>query len=236
MTEETASEDTSTEQTSLLDDTAPTLSDGEWFQSDGIKGLGDRPEWYLSDKYTSVNEQAKGYKELQQKFGSFTGTPKDGYQLPEGVEDGDELAKAYIEFATKSNMNQEGFNEGFELLSAQMGVSEEVTAESEMAKLGDNAQHRIKTVENILKNNFPDNYDDIKGLVTTAESIQIVEMMVKALSPAKLPIDGGESPTGITWEDIELEMFKKDEHGGLLRSSSPAHEAKIQRMQKEYGG
>ena len=52
----------------------------------------------------------------------------------------------------------------------------------------------------------------------------------------QLPIEGGESPAGITWEDIEVEMFKKTEDGQMLRSVSPEHEKKVQRMMREYGG
>jgi hypothetical protein len=61
-------------------------------------------------------------------------------------------------------------------------------------------------------------------------------MLVKATAPTKLPIDGGEHPTGMTWADIETEMFKKDERGNLLRSTDRNHEAKIQKMMKEFGG
>jgi len=34
----------------LLDSSAPTLGDGEYFLTDGIKGSGDSPEWYKADK------------------------------------------------------------------------------------------------------------------------------------------------------------------------------------------
>ena len=41
---------------------------------------------------------------------------------------------------------------------------------------------------------------------------------------------------GVTWADIENEMYKKDEHGQMLRSVDKAHEAKIQKMMLDYGG
>ena len=66
--------------------------------------------------------------------------------------------------------------------------------------------------------------------------MQLIEMLVSATAPTKLPIDGGESPTGLTWSDIESQMFKKDENGGLLRSSDRSHEAKIQKMMQDFGG
>lgn len=223
-------------QESLLDGSAPELAEGEFFLSDGIKGVGDLPEWYDGKRFKSVSDQAKSYLELEKKFGSFTGAPKDGYELAEGIDAEDALVKEFIQFAADSNMNQDGFNKGFELLSTQMGVSEEVSIEAEMSKLGDNAQHRIKTVENILKNNMGDKYEEIMPLISSAASVQIVEMMTAALAPKKLPIDGGESPTGITWADIQKEMMRKDADGNWLRSVDRDHEAKVQRMMREYGG
>lgn len=78
MSEEQAAVEETTSDT-LLDPSAPTLSEGEYFLSDGIKGTGDVPEWYIADKYKSVSEQAKAYTELEKKFGGFKGSPKDGY-------------------------------------------------------------------------------------------------------------------------------------------------------------
>lgn len=236
MSEEQAAVEETTSDT-LLDPSAPTLSEGEYFLSDGIKGTGDVPEWYIADKYKSVSEQAKAYTELEKKFGGFKGSPKDGYVNPEGVEADDALLNELLEFANETNMSQDAFGKAWELLTAQEQAVAEVEQENELAKLGDNAQQRIKNVEGFMKNNLdPDTYEQARDLVTTAESVQLIEMLVKATAPTKLPIDGGESPTGITWADIENEMYKKDEHGQMLRSVDKAHEAKIQKMMLDYGG
>ena len=221
----------------LLDSSAPTLGDGEYFLTDGIKGSGDSPEWYKADKYKSVAEQAKAYTELEKKFGGFTGAPKDGYAGIEGIESDDALLQELTEFANKTNMSQEAFGEAWELLSAQGTAVEEVSREQEIAKLGDNAGERIKNVEGFLKNNLDSvDYDQVMNLVTDARSIELVEALVKATSPVKLPIEGGESPTGMTWADIEAEMFKKTSDGQLLRSVDINHERKIQKMMQDFGG
>ena len=134
-------------------------------------------------------------------------------------------------------MSQDAFNDAWQLLSTQGEVAEEYNQEQELSKLGDNAQQRIKTVEGFMKNNMSaDDFESARSLVTSAESVQLIEMLVKATAPTKLPIEGGESPTGLTWSDIESEMFKKDEQGGLLRSSSVSHDAKIKQMMQDYGG
>jgi hypothetical protein len=221
----------------LLDAATPTLGEGEYFLTENVKGSGDTPEWYKADKYKSVAEQAKAYTELEKKFGGFTGAPKDGYTGPEGIESNDALLQELTEFASKTNMSQEAFGEAWELLSAQNGAAEAVSREQEIAKLGDNAGERIKQVEGFLKNNLDsDDYEKVMDLVTDAKSIELVEALVRATSPVKLPIDGGESPTGMTWADIETEMFKKSESGQLLRSVDMNHEKKIQKMMQDFGG
>jgi len=236
LDENQAAPETTTSDT-LLDASAPTLNEGEYFLSDGIKGSGDTPDWYKGDKYKSVAEQAKAYTELEKKFGGFTGAPKDGYSGPEGIEGDDALLQELTEFATKTNMSQEAFGDAWELLSAQGQAVEQVTQEQEIASLGDNAQERIKNVEGYLKNNLDaEVYEEVRNLVTDARSIQLVEHLVRATAPARLPIDGGDHPSGMTWSDVEAEMFKKNDSGQLLRSIDSNHEAKIQKMMKDFGG
>ena len=236
LDENQAAPETTTSDT-LLDASAPTLNEGEYFLSDGIKGSGDTPDWYKGDKYKSVAEQAKAYTELEKKFGGFTGAPKDGYSGPEGIEPDDALLQELTEFAEKTNMSQDAFGEAWELLSAQGEAVEQVTQDQEIARLGDNAGERIKNVEGYLKNNLDaEVYEEVRNLVTDARSIQLVEHLVRATAPARLPIDGGDHPSGMTWSDVEAEMFKKNDSGQLLRSIDSNHEAKIQKMMQDFGG
>ena len=236
MSEEQAEVQEATSDT-LLDNAEPTLDQGEYFLAEGIKGAGETPEWYKSDKYQSVAEQAKAYTELEKKFGGFKGAPKDGYTAPEGIEPDDALLAELTEFAKDTNMSDEAFGRAWELLSAQEQAVEEVSQEMEMQKLGDNATQRLKTVEGFLKNNLDaETYSAAQEIVTTADSVALIEMIVKATMPAKLPIEGGEHPQGLTWADVEAEMFRKDEKGNLLRSVDINHERKVQQMMASFGG
>jgi hypothetical protein len=221
----------------LLDNAEPTLGENEYFLAEGIKGTGETPDWYIADRYKSVAEQAKGYSELEKKFGGFRGAPKDGYAAPEGVEQDDELFAELVEFGKDTNMNQDALNKAWDLLTAQEQAVEEVTVENEISKLGENAEQRLKTVEGFLKNNLDsETYSKAQELVTTADSVALVEMLVKATMPTRLPIDGGEHPQGLTWADVEAEMFKKHENGQFLRSVDPAHERKVQQMLASFEG
>jgi hypothetical protein len=185
---------------SLVDAAEPTLGEGEFFLSDGIKGVGDQPEWYKADKYKSVAEQAKAYTELEKKFGGFTGAPKDGYSVVEGVESDDALWQELVSFGEKTNMSQSAMNDAWELLSAQDQAAEEVSMEVELQKLGDNGVERVKVVEQYMKNNLDgDTYERLRYAVNSAEAVELIEALVKSTAPAKLPIDGYIEPGGLTW-------------------------------------
>ena len=205
-----------------------TLEEGEYFASDNVKGLGDKPDWYNSDKYTSVAAQAQAYPELQKKFGSFTGAPKDGYATPEGFDAEDGMLKTFMEYATESNMNQASFDKGFELLTAQSTVAEEVSTEAELKKLGDNADERIDRANQFLQNNLnSDKYEEIKDFVTTADAVKLVEMLIPATKATALPGSEDTGETGLTLKEVEEMAFKQDEHGNYLRSLDPAYDKKI---------
>ena len=224
------------EQGSLIDQAPQELQEGEYFLAEGVKGIGEAEDWYKKDKYKTVADQAKAYAELEKKLGGHTGAPKDGYQLPEGFEADDDLVKEAMERAAKHGINQDAFNDILELAATQAGVTEDVSRENEMRKLGDKAAERIKQVESFLQNKAGEYYEEIAPLVKDADSIKLVESIMKAVAPPKLPIDGHVDPTGLSYADIEAEMFKTTDDGRLLRAVSPEHEAKIQDMLRRYGG
>ena len=217
---------------------APTLlsndSDG-WYISEGVKGEGDRPEFLLS-KHKTIYDQAKNYVSLEKKFGAHTGAPKDGYKLPEEISADDELVKQAIERAGKHNINQDAFNDIFELVSASSGVSSEMSTEAEMAKLGDNASERLKTVGAFLKNAAGDQFEEIQGLVNSADSVALVEKLMAVLAPGKMPLNAAEGGGGHTWDEIEKLMNAKDESGRFLRSADPAYNRKIEKMIADFHG
>ena len=208
-----------------------TLNDGEYFASEGVKGAGDKPDWYNSDKYTSVAEQAKAYPELQKQFGGFTGAPKDGYANPEGFDAEDAMLKTFTEYASDSNMSQANFDKGFELLTAQSNVAHEVSVEAELEKLGDNAEQRIDRANLFLQNNLnSDKYESIKEFVTTADAVKLVEMLIPATSGANLPGNEDAGAGKLTLKEVEEVAFKKDDNGNYLRSIDPAYDKKVMNL------
>lgn len=213
----------------------PAADDNAWYLADGIKGEGDKPEFFDNKRFKSIDQQAKSYLELEKKLGAHTGAPKDGYAVPEGYDQDDELVKQAMERAGKYGINQAAFNDMFDLLSESSGVSQEITIEGEMAKLGENAEKRIESVTNFLKNNAGENFDEIISMVTTAESVELLERVVNAIAPQKMPVNDSAVSGNTGWDDIEKLMHEKDDFGRLRRSSDPAFNAKVENMIKEYG-
>lgn len=234
MLEEQAAQEEQVSDT-LPESDAPEVSEGEYFLSEGVKGNGEAPDWYNSTKYKSVADQAKAYNELEKKFGGFKGAPKDGYAAPEGVDAEDALFTELQSFAKDTNMSQDTLNRAWELLTVNEQAQQEAEAEYQMQQLGENADKRIKNVEGFLRNNLSaDDFNQVSELITTADNVKIIEMIVNATAPAKLPVDGGEMPTGVTWADIEAEMYKKDDYGNFLRSTDINHDKKVKKMLQAF--
>lgn len=220
----------------LLDSSEPATEDGGWFLMDGVKGTGEPPEYFKASKYKSLSEQAKAYVEAEKMLGSFTGKPKDGYQLPEGLEGDDELVKTVMDWGEKNNLNQDGFNDLMNIALANAQATEEVKAENELKRLGENASQRIKQVEVFLKEKLRDSYDEVRDLVTSADDVILVEKIMGAIAPPKPVIEGGEHPQGITKEQVFAMLNEKDEYGNLKMSTDPAHKQKYERLLREISG
>ena len=76
---------TSTQETVVESTETQTETASEWSYADGVPGNGDAPEYFKSDKYKTLADQAKAYTDLEKKFGSFTGAPEE-YALNEDLQ------------------------------------------------------------------------------------------------------------------------------------------------------
>lgn len=222
--------------------------DNGWSFSDSLKGEGDKPEWFKDDKYKTVSEQAKAYNELHSKFGSFTGAP-ESYEVAlsaELTEKGmtidaeDTMVTSAIEFAKKSGMNQEGFNNLINLYGevqlAQNQADEEQRAD-EMKALGSTAEKRVGNLEMWGKANLSqDLYQGFEEMIQSAAGVSTLEKMI-ALTRAA-PMDGGDpAPSSVgSVEELNKLQFATDDHGNRLINTDPAHKAKYQEMRDAIYG
>jgi len=71
----------------------------------------ETPEWFMKDKYKSVEEQAKSAFELQKKMGKFWGSPQDNYNVEgmEGIQSDDPLIANLMPALKEMGVSQDGF-------------------------------------------------------------------------------------------------------------------------------
>lgn len=71
----------------------------------------ETPEWFMKDKYKSVEEQAKSAYELQKKMGKYWGSPQDAYSVEgmEGLDASDPLIANLTPALKDMGISQDGF-------------------------------------------------------------------------------------------------------------------------------
>lgn len=213
----------------------------------------ERPEWLL-DKYMgadkpledAIKDQAKSYKEIQSKLGSFTGAP-DEYEITVSdeikeagfdIDMGNELIKDAIEFAKSSNMNQEGFNKMIELWATnELAVANAQKAQLEEAfNKMDNGKARIENISAWANKSLPaDLVGELDSLLTTPESVKVVERMI-ALS-RNAPVNPSDAtPSNVSADKVREMQFAKDEHGNRRIQTDPQFRKEYQQLRDQVYG
>lgn len=222
-----------------------TTEEAPWYWGEGVPGQGDKPEW-LSDKYKTVQDQARGYKELmkthQEKMGGFVGAPEEGYQLPEGAEDGNPLIGMLSDIGSKYNMNQDMFNELIEQYDSVVAQYEEQSMaqkeeriKGELTKLGDNAQARLKNIADYASANFDqESAEELINMATTAKGVEILEGLIAGTKPSKVASPEKTAPAQKdAMEEMRSLQFATNEQGQRLIDVDPHHRAKYRELVKK---
>lgn len=99
------------------------------------------PDWFMKDKYKSVEEQAKSAFELQKKMGKYWGSPEDNYSIDglEGVEANDPLIENLAPALKDMGISQEGFKH---LVSEYMQANRKM-----MGKLEEDLKKTLTTTD-----------------------------------------------------------------------------------------
>lgn len=71
----------------------------------------ETPDWFMKDKFKTIDDQARSYKDLVGKMGKFWGSPEDNYKNDgiEGLEENDPLVSALTPALKELGVSQEGF-------------------------------------------------------------------------------------------------------------------------------
>jgi len=214
--------------------------DPKWYLADGVGGEGEAPDWFKTDKYKSVDEQAKAYKSLEERFGAFTGAPDDGVykvNMPEGApvnfefDTENQLFQDLNKWSGESQLSQGAYDDLIGMLTRY-----ETSMMPDMGEikkqLGENADTRISSVAQWAKTNLTDDeyaaFRESQTGINAASVFKTVEAVIAKTRQVAMPKPGddvpGAVPTGL--EEINAMQAKLGEDGRRLYE----HDDKYRKM------
>jgi hypothetical protein len=212
---------------------APVESDAtsrDYVIESDVTSQTDRPEW-LPEKYSSGEDLAKAYKELESKLGgkeediksklmeeiqaeAFSSRPESAgdYQLPDIIDQeasvDNELLKWWSDHAFENGFSQDEFQKGIEMYAASNMGDSGPDLEVEAQKLGENADVRIQAASMFASKFFP------------TESLPAIERMC-------------ESHEGIIALEAIQEALKGGSFAGNTQPTAGLNEAKLREMMSD---
>jgi hypothetical protein len=189
--------------------TGESANEPQYYYADGVPGKGNRPD-YLIEKYKTVEEQAKAYKNSLQIIGrakqleSIIGAPEQ-YEIPDNLKENPNVVKL-AEMSKKYGFNQEFFNEslGFFKEAQEKALA---NRQAEVAKLGDNAEERVKITSQWVKNNFkPEVFNALKSIPFKAEVFEFFEGVKSMTTQTSVPNANATQAQADTIASIKEEM------------------------------
>lgn len=216
-----------------------------WLLTEGVMGQGEKPVWLKGDKYKTVADQAAAYPELEKRFGSFTGAPKDGkyeFKPPEGVDVKTDhpLMQKFTQWATEKQLSAEGYNDILGML-VQYEAAHQPNMGDIKGRLGADADARISNVSAWMKANLgAEGFANFRASTTGANAdavFKTVEALIGKSGQVKMPKPGGDVP-GATGGDgldaIKAAHGARMPDGKFRKDVDPAYAAEIDRRYREY--
>lgn len=210
---------------------APVESDAtsrDYVIESDVTSQTDRPEW-LPEKYSSGEDLAKAYKELESKLGgkeedirsklmeeiqaeAFSSRPESAgdYQLPDIIDEeasvDNELLKWWSDHAFENGFSQDEFQKGIEMYAASNMGDSGPDLEVEAQKLGENADVRIQAASMFASKFFPtESLPAIERMCESHEGIIALEAIQEALKGGSFA--GSTQPTAGLTEPKLREMM-----------------------------
>jgi len=214
-----------------------SVEDTSWYLSEGVAGEGEVPEWFKTGKYKTVEDQAKAYQGLESKLGSFTGAPKDGYEvvIPEDIQaeiaDDDPLLSGFNEWATEAGLSQDAHSQLLGVYLANQ-VAQQPSMEDEMKRIGKDAQQRISDVVQWAKSSFDeDEFQTLQQVATTADGFKLIERMRSLGRETQISAPDTAKPVNAVTQEALYEMIADERY-----QSSPSFRAEVEQKFKDFFG
>ena len=229
-----------------------------WNLNDTVPGVGEKPSWFKSDKYANVAKQAEAYTALEQRFGAFTGAPKEGYQVPQVEIDGKPAfaieyegarytiqtdhpqIQAFNKLAAEMQLSQDGYTKLLGLMG-QYEASQAPDISEAKAALGPNADRRIETVVNWAKANLDANGFQLMRAVTAgheaAPAFALLEQLIAKTGQVRMPAPGDDVVAASGTQGlagIQALQGKKGADGKRLYETDANHRRAVDAAYQQY--
>ena len=239
---------------------APVESDAtsrDYVIESDVTSQTDRPEW-LPEKYSSGEDLAKAYKELESKLGgkeediksklmeeiqaeAFSSRPESAgdYQLPDIIDEeasvDNELLKWWSDHAFENGFSQDEFQKGIEMYAASNMGDSGPDLEVEAQKLGENADVRIQAASMFASKFFPtESLPAIERMCESHEGIIALEAIQEALKGGSFA--GNTQPTA-GLNEAKLREMMSDPRYHNPRDRDPNFVREVEEGYKQvYGG
>jgi len=188
-----------------------------WYWDENTPGHGERPQ-FLPEKYKSVADVAKAYKELESRLGT---APKE-YDFSKGeswIEPDYEPFHEMAEFAKSKHVPQEVMDKMLESVGSYLDEFKTDMSE-ERAKLGEKASERLQLLNNWARSNLSEkSFQALSSGMRSAEAIEALEEIRNKMLNNATMVPGGNANVvsgGITIEEYRSELnanydkYKKD--------------------------
>lgn len=177
-----------------------------WWVDSKTPGQGDRPDW-LHDKFKTAEDAAKAYHELEKKF---TKAPEE-YDWSKGKGWIDLEYEPFHEMASLAKAKRVPQEVMDSMLGAVGKYLDEFKVDytEEKAKLGDNAEDRLRVLSNWAKANFSENtFAALTENMKTADAVLAIEEMRNKMMENRTTIPtGNESEEGgLSIESVQQEL------------------------------
>lgn len=195
---------------------SPTANEPTWWWDKATPGQGERPDW-LPEKYKSAEDTARAFKELEKRLG---GAPEQ-YDWSKGsgwVDPDYQPFHDMAAFAKSKHVPQEVMDNMLDTVGKYLDEFN-INYDEEKAALGENAEERLRVLNNWAKSNFSeDTYRSLTSNLRTADAVKAIEEMRTKMieSNTTIPTGNEVSQPTYTMEEIQKEMtdnietYKKD--------------------------
>lgn len=207
------------------DSSKTETSESGWLYDKDVPGVGEKPEWYNSDKYATVHDQAKAYQDAAGKLRGFSGAPetydltlnKEFTDQKLSVDADDPLVKTITGWAKDQNMTQQALSELINTYIAheQTAIAdaekeEEAFNTAEIEKLGDGGVELLDTLKTWGKNTLPaELYPTFQAMAATADAVRVFDILKQKTRYATVPTSNAGGPDVHTHSELQQMMADK---------------------------